>query len=241
MNPAKLFGRGTKMMRFKAVLFDLDGTLLDTLEDIADAANRVLVKNGFPVHPRDAYRYFVGSGSAILIRRALPAKARSESTIQRCLEGFLLDYGKNWKVKTAPYAGIPEMLDALVKMGIRLAVLSNKPHRYTLECIDQLLDNWRFEVVLGQRPNVARKPDPAGALETAELMNLSPGEFLYLGDTAIDMKTATAAGMAPIGALWGFRPDELTQGGGSALIRSPLEILPWFTTGRGVSPRPDSG
>lgn len=221
------------MMSYKAVLFDLDGTLLDTLEDIADAANRVLIKNGFPSHPLDAYRYFVGDGSARLIERAVPQKERSDLTIQRCLEGFLEDYGSNWKIRTAPYPGIPEMLDSLVKMGVRLAVLSNKPHPYTLDCVDQLLSRWRFELVLGQRPGVPRKPDPAGAFEAAEQMNLSPAEFLYLGDTVIDMKTAEAAGMPAVGALWGFRPEELAKSGLGTLIQTPLEMLSCFFAGKG--------
>jgi phosphoglycolate phosphatase len=212
-------------MTIKAVLFDLDGTLLDTVEDIADATNRVLEQNEFPLHPLDAYRYFVGEGAAKLMERAAPPDQRNRQTIERLVEEFLVDYGRNSNVKTQPYPGIPELLDELTRRGVRMAVLSNKPHQATVECVNALLANWHFEWVFGQREGIPRKPDPAGAVEIAELMALDIAEFLFMGDTAIDMQTAVAAGMLPIGALWGFRPEELRQGGTGELIAEPVEFL----------------
>lgn len=213
-------------MLYKAVLFDLDGTLLDTLEDLGDAVNRVLAKKGFPTHAMEAYRYFVGDGSAMLIQRALPPEARSEEMLQSCLKAFLEDYGQHWKVKTQPYPGVADMLDALTAQGLRLAVLSNKFHEFTQKCVRQLLPRWTFDIVFGQRPDVPRKPDPAGAREVASLLHIPPMDFVYLGDTAIDMITATAAGMYPVGVLWGFRPGkELQDAGARVLLEQPLDVL----------------
>jgi phosphoglycolate phosphatase len=213
-------------MPYKAVLFDLDGTLLDTLEDIGSATNRVLEEKGFPTHELDAYRNFVGDGSAMLINRALPLEKRTDDVIHGCLKAFLEDYGSNWNVKTRPYKGIPELLDALNDRGLKMAILSNKPHAFTKKCATELLSNWDFEAVIGQRDGTAPKPDPAGALEVARRLNLSPADFLYMGDSGVDMKTAVASGMFPVGVLWGFRTmGELKDSGSLVLINHPLEIL----------------
>jgi len=213
-------------MKRKAVLFDLDGTLLDTLEDLCDSVNRVLAARGFPIHPLDAYRYYVGDGAATLFRRVLPENQNGDEMVQNCLLDFREDYGRNWNVKTKPYPGIEELLDALTERGIQMTVLSNKPDETTKKCIEGLLPRWKFAPVLGQREGVPKKPDPAGVTEITETLGLHPSAFLYLGDTGTDMRTATAAGMFPVGALWGFRTEEeLTETGARALIREPLELL----------------
>lgn len=213
-------------MPYKAVLFDLDGTLLDTIGDIGDAANRILEQNGFPVHSMDAYRRFVGDGALNFIIRALPEDKRIDTIIHPCLDAFLEDYGRNWNVKTKPYDGIPELLDTLTARRLKMAVLSNKPHEYTKQCMAGFLSDWNFDVVFGQRDGVPGKPDPAGALEIAEQLNIAPADFLYLGDTETDLKTSIAAGMFPVGALWGFRSaGELLENGAKILINKPLEIL----------------
>jgi len=213
-------------MTYKAVLFDLDGTLLDTIDDIGDALNRVLEQNGFPTHTIDAYSRFVGDGAANLIIRALPEDKRTDTIIRPCLDAFLEDYSKDWNVKTRPYDGIPELLGSLTARGLKMAVLSNKPHKYTKQCLDGFLSDWNFDVVFGQRDDVPKKPDPAGALEIAEKLNISPSDFLYLGDTETDLKTSIAAGMFPVGVLWGFRStEELQDNGAKVLIKSPLEAL----------------
>lgn len=213
-------------MTYRATIFDLDGTLLDTLEDLSNSVNRVLAARGFPTHTVDEYRYFVGDGTVMLINRALPEEQRNDATIHACLEAYYEDYGRNWNVKTRPYEGIPEMLDALTDHGLKIAVLSNKRHEFTQRCVECLLPNWTFDAVLGQRDEVNRKPDPAGALEVAGRLKISPADFLYLGDSAVDMKTAIAAGMFPVGVLWGFRPpEELQDAGAQVLIERPLDIL----------------
>ncbi|MCP5005469.1 MAG: HAD family hydrolase [Planctomycetes bacterium] len=212
---------------YNAVIFDLDGTLLNTLEDLTNSMNRVLVQNGFPTHESDDYRYFVGDGALDLVNRALPIGKRIDRIITQCLEAFRTDYKQNWNISSAPYEGIPEMLDALKERKVKMAILSNKPHEHTKRCVEALLSKWDFDIVLGQRSGVPRKPDPIGAFEVAEHINVSPSEFLYLGDTDVDMKTSVAAGMFPVGALWGFRTsEELKMSGAKALISHPLEILP---------------
>ncbi|UCG53057.1 MAG: HAD-IA family hydrolase [Candidatus Latescibacterota bacterium] len=213
-------------MTFKAVMFDLDGTLLDTLEDIADSANRVLKRHGYPTRSNDDYRYFVGDGVRMLVRRLLPVDARSDNVIESMHDEFREEYGRNWKTKTKPYDGVPEMLDGLVARQLRLAVLSNKPDDFTKQCVEELLPAWTFDIVMGYHDRLPPKPDPAGALQIADRLGIKPGEFLYLGDTSIDMKTATAAGMKPVGVLWGIRGfDELKGSGARSIIEKPGDVF----------------
>ena len=211
---------------YQAVIFDLDGTLLDTLEDIGATVNRVLSARGFPIHPIDAYRFYLGDGVAKLITRALPEDKRDAETVRSCLEAYRADYGRHWNVKTRLYDGVSAMLDALTTRDLKLAILSNKPHEFSQECVREFLSRWSFDLVFGQRDGVPLKPDPAGALAIAHFLGIPPAACLYLGDTAIDMKTAIAAGMTPVGALWGFRPmEELRESGATILIQEPLQIL----------------
>lgn len=213
-------------MSHRAVIFDLDGTLLDTLEDIAASTNRVLASLGFPIHPHEDYRYFVGEGVQLLMMRALPEDHRDEATVADGVQAFREDYGRNWNVKTKPYGGIPEMLDGVAASGLKMTVLSNKPDRYTKQCVAEMLPNWKFEIVLGARDGTPRKPDPTAAFEIARDLDLPPSEILFLGDTAVDMRTAVVAGMFPVGALWGFRPrEELLEAGARVLIDRPAEFL----------------
>ena len=210
----------------QAILFDLDGTLLDTLADIAESTNSALRGLGLPEHPHAAYKRFVGDGVETLVRRVLPADRLDPTTIAACVTGMRSEYGRRWDATTRPYDGIPELLDGLTARGLPLAVLSNKPDEFTKLCVQRILPRWRFAVVLGQRANTPKKPDPAGALEICRLLNLKPSEFLYLGDTDTDMQTAVAAGMFPVGALWGFRPaDELLAHGARALAEKPADVL----------------
>ena len=214
-------------MRYKAILFDLDGTLLDTLEDLATAANRALGTLGLPAHPTDAYRVFVGDGLRTLAERILPGEQRSAAQVDALVAAFEREYSRTWNERTAPYAGVPEMLDRLTGDGYRLSVLSNKPDAFTRLCVEQLLPHWTFAPLYGQRPGVPKKPDPAAALAIAAELGLDPAEVLYLGDTATDMHTARAAGMAAVGVLWGFRSaDELHAAGARHLITHPGELAP---------------
>jgi len=218
-------------MPFRAVLFDLDGTLLNTLDDLADAMNSVLAAQGLPVHPTDAYRYFVGDGARALAERVLPPDHDDPELVDVCLSKFRAAYAQNWDAKTRPYPGIPGLLDALTTAGIPMAVFSNKPHDDTVRCVVNLLPTWTFMAVFGLREGVPRKPDPAGALEIAAAAGMLPAEFAYLGDTATDMQTAVAAGMFPVGALWGFRTEqELLDNGAQMVIREPRQLLPIVAT-----------
>ncbi|MCL0061042.1 HAD family hydrolase [Dehalococcoidia bacterium] len=213
-------------MRFEAVVFDLDGTLLDTLEDIADSANAVLAKRHFPTHNVEDYRYFVGDGLPTLLSRILPQESRNDNIIKECVQRFREEYGRNWNVKTKPYDGVAEMLDALAVRHLKMAVLSNKPDDFTKKCVVELLPKWTFEIVLGLHSGIPPKPDPTGAHQVADYLSIPPSQILYVGDSAIDMKTAIAAGMYPLGVLWGFRSrEELEDNGARTLIERPQEIL----------------
>ena len=213
-------------MEYEAVIFDLDGTLLDTLEDLADAMNRTLEKKGFPSHPVEAYRYFVGNGAAKLVSRALPPERQNEHLTAECLKAFLEAYDRNWNRKTKPYDGVPELLDALTLKEIPMAVFTNKPHEFAQRCVREFLAKWKFGAVFGQRKGYPIKPDPTVPYEIAGMLNSPPEQVLYLGDSDADMYTAVNAGMLPVGALWGFRPgEELRDAGAAALISRPTELL----------------
>ena len=208
------------------MLFDLDGTLLDTLEDLADSMNAALRQLGFPPHPLEPYKYFVGDGVVNLVARALPEGHRDETTVARAVEMMRSIYGEHWADKTRPYPGVPELLDALVERGVKMAVLSNKPNDSTQLCVAKLLPNWRFDAVIGQSKTIPPKPDPSGVREIVARLGVPVEQFLYLGDTNTDMQTANAAGMFPVGALWGFRPaEELREAGARVLIERPGDLL----------------
>jgi phosphoglycolate phosphatase len=214
-------------MGFNAVLFDLDGTLLDTIGDLADSMNSVLSNLGFPSHDEEAYKYFVGEGMENLVRRALPENDRDDpAMVAGCLGLMREDYGHRWKTKTKPYESIPELLDSLAARRKEMAILSNKPDEITRLMVADLLSRWKFAAVLGERPSVPRKPDPMAAVKIARRLHIPPVEFLYLGDTSIDMQTAAAAGMYGVGVLWGFRKaDELIAGGAKTLLQKPMDLL----------------
>ncbi|MDO4570923.1 MAG: HAD family hydrolase [Planctomycetia bacterium] len=208
-------------------VFDLDGTLLNSLEDLADAANSSLSKMGFPSHPVEQYKYFVGDGVITLMKRILPPeKAEDEEVCAQFLSAYLAAYDQYWDKKTSPYPGVAELLDALSAAGVRLGVFSNKPHRFTQLCVGKLLSRWHFDAVVGQSDEVPKKPDPTGALLIQKQWGFEPGRIAYVGDTATDMKTAAAAGFFSIGVTWGFRPEsELRESGACAIVHRPEEIL----------------
>ena len=213
-------------MRFKAVCFDLDGTLLDTLDDLAYCTNKVLSERGFPIHPVDEFRHFVGDGVKMLMIRALPEEARDETLIGECRKDFETIYRECWNRQTVPYHGISELLDSLTKLELKLAVLSNKPHEFTVLTVNHLLQSWNFDVILGQRKKIPKKPDPAGVLEICQKLGLTSEKIIYLGDTATDMKTAFSSGCYPVGVLWGFRNEkELKDNGALQVIKNPLDLL----------------
>ena len=199
---------------------------MDTLEDIADSVNRVLRANGFPSHPLNAFRFFVGDGSRMLIKRALPENERSDESVERHLVAFKQDYANAWDNKTKPYTGISELLNHLGQTHIRMAVCSNKPHAFTVLCVEKLLNNWHFDQIVGQSGRFPKKPAPDSALAIVNAMGIPPIEALFVGDSGVDMQTAVSAGLLPVGAAWGFRPErELLAKGCRFLARRPLDIL----------------
>jgi len=213
-------------MKYRAVVFDFDGTLLDTLQDLAESVNSVLNRSGFPEHSLEAYRHFVGDGVEELARRVLPEGHRDEATVTKTLTEVRQEYRQRWPEHTQPYEGIPELLDALTARRVKMAIVTNKPDDSTRTMAARLLPRWQFDVIVGATSDLPRKPNPRGALEAARRLHLPPAAILYVGDSDIDMKTANAAGMYPVGVLWGFRPaDELIRNGAKVLIRKPLELL----------------
>lgn len=214
-------------MHIKATIFDLDGTLLDTLEDLAASFNRVLSKNRFPIHKPEEYRNFVGNGALTCLTRILPQDHRFRARdIEKLLQEFKWDYNQNWNKTTKPYPAIPELLDALVKSNIRLAVLSNKPHDITLKCVNYYFKQNPFSIILGQSEQIPVKPNPTGVLHIIDQLGILPSETLLIGDTSTDMVTARNAGLTPIGVAWGFRTiTELQESGASRIIHDPLDLL----------------
>lgn len=214
---------------FQGIIFDLDGTLLDTLEDIADAANRSLEGHGFPAHRLEAYRGFVGDGAWELIVRALPNDRRNAATIASCVEAFRRHYRNGRHRYTKPYEGTEALLETLATMGVLMAVLSNKPHDLTVSCVKSVLHRYPLEPVLGQADGRPRKPDPGGARDIISRFGLEPERVLFLGDSGVDMRTAVNAAAYPVGALWGFRSaEELSRSGARTLIRHPTDLLNAF-------------
>ena len=221
----------TDTIDFQAILFDLDGTLLDTLADIACAANAGLRALGFPTHPVESYRRFVGDGAGCLALRVMPEDHQDEDTVERCRKVIAAEYAKCWADNTKPYPGIPELLAELHERRIPMAVLSNKPHNSTRTVVEGYFPDHYFQIVRGSLPSVPIKPNPAGALQIAEELDILPGRFVYVGDTDTDMRTAVAAGMFPAGALWGFRTEEeLRTNGAKVLLKTPKEIMKLFNS-----------
>ncbi len=210
--------------RFDAVLFDLDGTLADTLVDIAAAANHALTQLGHAPIEVPRFRYLAGQGLEHLITHALgPSHASQREQGIALFRAYYKDHSLD---HTRPFDGMAQVLDELPRRGVRMAVLSNKPHPATQFVMEKVFGAWTFDAVLGHREGSPLKPDPAGALEIARAMNIPTQRWLYLGDTMVDMQTAVAAGMFPVGVLWGFREEkELRENGAKAIIRHPSEML----------------
>lgn len=206
------------------LIFDLDGTLVDSLRGIAQSLNNALEAHDRQLHGVDAVRRFIGNGSRELIRRATEGGA-TEEEVDAIEADFKVHYAALWKEGTDIYPGIPALLAKLAAAGHRLGVLSNKPHGFTLEIVAGLFPEIAFDVVLGQRSDVARKPDPAGALEIAEAFSLTPGDCYMIGDSTIDLETGRRAGMETIAVGWGYHDlDVLLAAGADSLAYSTTEL-----------------
>ncbi|MDG5814316.1 HAD family hydrolase [Chitinispirillales bacterium ANBcel5] len=210
-------------MKYRAVVFDLDGTLLDTLTDLGESMNSVLKRMGYRSHELDKYRYFVGDGMVMLARRSLP-EGVSERVVQQCVEEMKKEYGSRWNLKSKPYNKIDEVLNSLKKRNVKLGVLSNKPEEFTQKVVEYYFDGY-FDIALGAG-RFAVKPDTEALVHILNMLGLRAQEVLYVGDTATDMKTAKGAGLVAVGVSWGFRDeDELYQNGADVVIKDPIELL----------------
>ena len=212
--------------RFEAVLFDLDGTLLDSISDLAYSMNEILARRGYPGHTPDDYKHMIGWGMRELIAHALPEAAQDEETINAVQQEMKTAYRQNSKRSSYPFAGVIPLLAALSKNGMRLGILSNKVDEFAKEMAAYYLSDFSFDVVLGQRAGVPIKPNPAAALEAAEIMKVAPQRVIYVGDSDVDMQLAQNAGMYGVGAVWGYRGrEELAQNGAQFLADTPEDIL----------------
>lgn len=214
----------------QAVIFDLDGTLSDSIQSIKYCGDAAVAPYGYGPFDVEQYKYFVGDGAANLVKRMLSA-AGDEALVhfEEAFERYKELFREGCMYQVKPYEGIRELLAALKEKGITIAVLSNKPHAETINVIETLFGKDYFDVIHGQKDNVAIKPSPEGVFYILRQLDLSPDDILYLGDTATDMKTGKSAGAFTIGALWGFRKrEELEENDADAIIGHPLELLQYL-------------
>ena len=208
------------------IVFDLDGTLINSLEDLADSANHILTQHGFPTHPIDAYRYFVGDGVRKLIERILPLEERNVAQIEQCRQEFVEYYKIHMEDKTSVYEGIIELLKALKARGLKIAVATNKVHIAVAPLMAKYFPGIRFDSMIGQREGIPVKPHPQIMYDILKETGCQSSEALHVGDTATDMQLAHSAGVTPVGVLWGYRPlEELQEAGAKFIIEKPEELL----------------
>ncbi len=208
------------------VIFDLDGTLLDTIGDLAASCNEVLKMRELPTHELEEYRHFVGNGIMRLVERALPEELRTRGFVAEVRADFVKHYTENIDTFTKPYDGVIALMEELVKRDVAIAVASNKFQEGTRKLVSRFFPNFRFAAVLGQRPDVPLKPHPLIIREIIQITSYTPDKVLYVGDSGIDMETAKAAGVDSVGVTWGFRSrEELVESGATYIVEHPREIL----------------
>ncbi|MDI6845885.1 MAG: HAD family hydrolase [Candidatus Saccharicenans sp.] len=223
-------------MKFKGVIFDLDGTLLNTIEDITRTLNLVLTRHGFRQYSEEDCKLMVGEGMEVLIKRAVPEIADNPEAIQEIIREYRQEYTRTYRENSRPYPEIPEVLMALKKAGVKMAVLSNKSHEFTTRMTSELLPV-EFDLILGAQPGLPVKPDPEPLRVVLEKLGLQPEEVVYVGDTSVDMETARAAGVLAAGALWGFRSrEELLESGAQVLLKTPRDLLSLIITDENSQP-----
>lgn len=212
----------------KAVIFDLDGTLVDSIADLCNSANFALNKYGFPQHELAKYNYFVGKGMTNLIERVIPKESLNKENFQKVYDTFIEHYSNNFLVNTAPYNGVVESLKVLKENGIKLAILSNKKDEFTQIIAKELFGDL-FDLVCGKKEDLPLKPNADSTLSILKNFGLTSSECAFLGDSGVDMQTAVNSGCLPVGVTWGLRTeDELKNSGAKHLIHNPFEIAPFI-------------
>lgn len=213
-------------MKFKGIIFDLDGTLVNSLEDIADAMNKALQSLDYPTHSYDDYQYFIGSGLRNLVSKALPETNNDENQIEKSLNSMIDMYRDNCTNQTKAYQGIVELLNELKSRKLKLGVFSNKADALTKEITKALFPDV-FDPIVGLSTESLKKPNPFEALEISKSWGLQPEEMIFVGDSGIDMQTATNANMHAVGVSWGYRPEkELMENGAQHILNHPLDLIP---------------
>lgn len=213
-------------MKFKAVIFDLDGTLLDTIEDIKITMNKALSRYNYPQFSTEEYKYFVGKGVDNLIRQVIKAGNIDEKAFDNLKKDYYEIYEKQSTVNTKIYEGINELINILKSRKISVNVLSNKPHGQTVDVINYYFETGTFDFVYGKKEEFLPKPDASSALDLVNNLAIKSEEVLYVGDTETDMLTAQNSGFFSVGVLWGFRKeDELINSGAKKIVSHPLEII----------------
>ena len=210
-------------MKFKAVLFDLDGTLANSLYDLADSVNYTLAKNGFPIHETDAYKYFVGNGIPTMLRRAMPQNEGDE-VHEKLVKEFLEYYSIHSLDKTAPYEGIKELVYDLKSAGIKVAVVTNKAQEAAETVVKKLFGDV-FDCVMGLSPGVPAKPDPTSALMVMEKLGVEPKDCAFIGDTSVDITVGVKSGAFTVGVLYGFRKKEELEAAGAKIFAKNADEL----------------
>ena len=212
-------------MTYKAIIFDLDGTLVNSIEDIADAMNMVLKEHNYPTHSYSTYKTLVGSGIRSLVVNALPETFRNDAQVNTCFDEMMSIYKNQCTSKTKPYDGIVELLDYLKSKELKLSILSNKADALTKKVVSALFPNY-FEPVLGLKVEADKKPNPVVALEICNVLGVLPNETIFIGDTGIDIQTAINANMLAVGVNWGFRDEkELIANGAKHILNNPLDLV----------------
>lgn len=214
------------MAQYKGIIFDLDGTLIDSVGDICAFSNKALAQYGYPTHTIDKYIEWIGDGARKLMLRALPSDI-SDERFEKLFADYLKIYELDVHEMSVLYKGIPELLDAITASGITMTMLTNKPHDVMLKTLDSYFTKWDFKIALGQRDNMPQKPDPAEALNIAKQLGLKPEEMVFIGDSAVDIKTGKAAGMDTICVTAGYESREnIMAANATHVIDTHLEILP---------------
>lgn len=211
---------------YAAAVFDLDGTLLNTLQDIAEAANRTLAQQEYPTHPVEAFCYLVGDGPDVLFQRALKAASPDDPRIAPLVEAYKQECLNQDDQHTKLYDGLTTMLDQFQAADLSLTILTNKRQPHADRCVARFLQQWNWRIVLGSGDHIPKKPDPTRALDITKSLEITPEQCIYFGDTDVDMWTAKRAGMTAVGVLWGFRDEkELRSAGADFIIQHPSELV----------------